>query len=142
MKFGKEIFIIFMLACISNNKLYAQYNEYIYLNKGPSYSNYGTLGFVNAPNARFHEEGTLAFSWSHNQPYLRGSLVLYPFDWLEASYQYTDVNNYLYSPYKEFSGGQSFKDKSFDAKLRLFKERNFFPAVALGLRDFAGTGVF
>ncbi len=142
MKFGKEIFISFMLACVGNNKLYAQYNEYIYPNKSPSYSNYGTLGFVNAPNARFHEEGTLAFTWSHNQPYLRGSLVLYPFDWLEASYQYTDVNNYLYSPYKEFSGGQSFKDKSFDAKLRLLKERNFFPAVAIGLRDFAGTGVF
>ena len=35
----------------------------------------------------------LAFTWSHNDPYLRGSIVAYPFDWLEASYQYTDVNN-------------------------------------------------
>ena len=142
MKFGKATFTSFTILCIFNSSLFAQFNEYIYPNQGPSYSNYGTLGFINAPNARFHEEGTIAFSWSHNQPYLRGSLVLYPFDWFEASYQYTDVNNYLYSPYKDFSGGQSFKDKSFDAKFRLLKERNSLPAFAVGFRDFAGTGIF
>ena len=55
------------------------------------------LGLVQAPNARFFEEGTLAFSWSHNDPYLRGSIIAYPFDWMEASFQYTDINNALYS---------------------------------------------
>lgn len=94
------------------------------------------------PTARFSEEGTLAFSWTHNEPYLRGSVIAYPFDWFEASYQYADINNTLYSPVKEFSGSQTLKDKSFDAKFRLFSESNLFPQVALGLRDLAGTSVF
>ena len=94
------------------------------------------------PTARFSEEGTLAFSWTHNEPYLRGSVIAYPFDWFEASYQYADINNTLYSPVKEFSGSQSLKDKSFDAKFRLLSESNLFPQVALGLRDLAGTSVF
>ena len=123
-------------------KAQSQYNDYAYRYMAPSFSNYGTLGLVNAPNARFHPGGTLAFTWSHNQPYLRGSMVAYPFDWFEASYQYTDINNYLYSQYKEFSGGQSFKDKSFDAKFRILKERDTMPAIAVGFRDLAGTGIF
>ena len=94
------------------------------------------------PTSRFAEEGTLAFSWSHNDPYLRGSIVAYPFSWFEASYQYADINNALYSLSKEFSGSQSLKDKSFDAKFMLFKERDYLPQIALGLRDLAGTSVF
>jgi len=142
MKLEKFLLIncgIFSVFCIN---LKAEYNDYVYLNQGPSFSNYGTLGLINAPNARFHEGGTLGFNWSHNQPYLRGSLIFYPFDWLEASYQYTDINNYLYSQYKEFSGGQSFKDKSLDIKIRLIKENRILPAVAVGFRDLAGTGIF
>ena len=37
---------------------------------------------------------------------------------------------------------QTYKDKSFDAKFLLFKETNYLPAVAVGVRDMAGTGVF
>ena len=66
----------------------------------------------------------LAFTWSHNDPYLRGSIVAYPFNWLEASYQYTDVNNALYSSIESFSGSQSYKDKSFDFKVRFIKKEN------------------
>ena len=74
------------------------------------------------PNARFHEEGTVGFSYSIMQPYLRGSIVAYPFDWMEASYQYADINNQLYSQSFAFSGIPTFKDKGFDVKLRLLKE--------------------
>ena len=117
-------------------------NDYIYVNKYPTFSNYGGIGYIQNPSARFHEEGTLAFTWSHNDPYLRGSIVAYPFDWLEASYQYTDVNNILYSSVKSFSGSQSYKDKSFDFKARVFKERKYLPAIAIGIRDLGGTALF
>lgn len=112
------------------------YNSY------PSFSNYGTLGVIQNPNARFMDAGSLAFSWSSSDPYLRGSIIAYPFSWFEASYQYTDINNALYSDIPEFSGGQSYKDKSFDAKFRILKEKRYLPALAIGLRDLAGTGVF
>ena len=140
--FNKFKIFWLILLIYSPSKTHAQYNDYAYRFSGPSFSNYGTLGIVNSPNARFHKAGTLAFSWSHNQPYLRGSIIAYPFDWVEASYQYADINNYLYSQYKEFSGGQSFKDKSFDAKFRIFKETDYMPALAVGFRDLAGTGIF
>ena len=97
---------------------------------------------IQNPTARLKEEGTLAFSWSHNEPYLRGSIIAYPFSWMEASYQYTDINNYLYSPSSAFSGSQSLKDKSFDAKFRVLKETNSLPQVAIGMRDLGGTGIF
>lgn len=131
--------IVFL--CYSSQLNGAPY-EFIYPNQGPSFSNYGTLGVLSNPNARFLPEGSLGFSWSKMDPYLRGSIVAYPFDWFEASYGYVDINNKLYSDVFEFSGNQTLKDKGFDAKFRLFKETERFPAVALGFRDMAGTGLF
>ena len=127
------------LFCIS---AHSSLDDYIYVDKYPTFSNYGGIGYIQNPSARFYEEGTLAFSWSHNDPYLRGSIVAYPFNWLEASYQYTDVNNALYSSVKSFSGSQSYKDKSFDFKARILRERAFFPAIAIGIRDLGGTALF
>jgi hypothetical protein len=121
----------------------ASINDYIYRDfNTPSYSNYGSLGLIQMPNARFHKAGTLAFSWSHNKPYINGSIVAYPFSWLEASYFYTDINNALYSDNPDFSGNQSYKDKGFDVKFRLFSESNFIPQIAVGARDWAGSATF
>lgn len=117
-------------------------NDYIYPYSNPSYSNYGTLGLIQMPSARMHDEGTLGFSWSSNDPYLRGSLIAYPFSWFEASYQYVDVNNALYSNVESFSGDQTYKDKSFDAKFRILKESELLPQIAIGFRDIAGSGIF
>ncbi|MDA9023522.1 YjbH domain-containing protein [Gammaproteobacteria bacterium] len=121
----------------------AAINDYIYPNSDkPSFSNYGTIGLVQMPSARMHTEGTLAVSFSAMDPYYRGSLIAYPFSRLEASYQYTDINNALYSDVPAFSGNQTYKDKGFSAKILLFKESNLFPALAIGARDIAGTGIF
>ena len=120
----------------------ADYSDYKYRFSHPSFSNYGTIGIINNPSARFLPEGSFGFSWSGNEPYLRGSIVAYPFSWMEASYQYTDINNALYSEIRAFSGSQSFKDKSFDAKFKLLNEGLYIPAVAIGFRDAAGTGIF
>jgi len=132
-----------LLICIVlTSHLRAAPDDYIYPFKEYSFSNYGTLGLIQNPNARFLAEGSLGFSWSHNDPYLRGSLIAYPFSWLEVSYQYADVNNRLYSNVKAFSGSQSQKDKSFDTKIRLIKESQLLPQIAVGFRDLAGTGLF
>ena len=117
-------------------------DPYKYRFIGPSYSNYGTIGLIQMPSARLLKEGSLGFSWSNNAPYLRGSLIGYPFNWLEVSYQYTDIDNKLYSDVEEFSGRQSYKDKSFDIKVMLLKETSYVPQVSIGARDLAGTGIF
>ena len=136
----KRYFLVSILFL--SGGLHASLSDYIYPSLGPSYSNYGTLGLIQNPSARFLSNGSLGFTWTHNDPYLRGSIVAYPFDWLEAAFQYTDVNNQLYSDVKAFSGSQSLKDKSFDAKFRIIKERQLIPQVAVGFRDFGGSALF
>ena len=123
--------------------VFADLDDYIYPNNDIySFSNYSTLGLIQNPNARFYDAGTISFSWSNMDPYLRGSIVAYPFDWFEAAYHYTDINNALYSFSTDFSGDQTYKDKGFDFKFRVLRESKIYPQIAFGIRDFAGTGVF
>ena len=131
-------FFLVFYSCL----IQADIQDYIYPKINPSYSNYGTTGLIQMPSARLHEQGTLAVSWSHNDPYLRGSVLAYPFSWLEATYGYTDINNALYSNVASFSGEQTYKDKGFDVKIRLLKETNLLPSVAFGIRDLAGSNTF
>ena len=58
-----------------------------------------------------------SFTWSHYEPYLRGSIVAYPFNWFEASYQYTDINNKLYSDVEAFSDLNRIKIKDLTLNL-------------------------
>ena len=132
--------IFFLLAFSIHSR--ASIDDYIYPYSSPSYNEYGSLGLIRMPSARFHEEGTIAFNWSKNDPYTRGSIIAYPFSWFEASYQYTDVENALYSNVESFSGNQTYKDKGFDVKFRVIKERDYLPQIAIGIRDIAGTGTF
>ena len=135
-------FISLTLILSFITSVHSKNSDYIYPKTSPSYSNYSTLGLVHLPNARFQPEGSLAFSWSHLDPYIRGSIIAYPFDWFEAAYHYTDINNALYSDVEQFSGDQTYKDKGFDLKIRLIPEMGYFPQVAIGIRDLAGTGTF
>ena len=138
---SRKLFCVLLIHF--NITLSASLQEYIYPNSStPSYSNYGTVGLIQMPTARLQPAGSLAFSFSNIDPYLRGSVIAYPFSWFEASYQYTDINNALYSDVDAFSGDQTFKDKSFDVKIGLMSEKNLLPAVAIGIRDVAGTGIF
>lgn len=133
----------FFLASLSVSfEVNSSLNDYIYPKNSPSYSNYGTIGLIQMPTARSLPEGTIAFSWTDNKPYQRGSILAYPFSWLEASYQYTDMENALYSDVSAFSGDQTYKDKSFDAKFIIMRETKNLPAVAVGFRDLAGSGYF
>jgi hypothetical protein len=133
-----NVWIFILLSTLAK----ADITQYIYPNTNPSYSNYGTTGIIQMPSARFQPEGSLGISWSHADPYLKGTIIAYPFSWLEATYSYTDINNALYSNVESFSGKQTYKDKGFDAKVRLLKESEYLPQVAISLRDLAGTNTF
>ena len=54
--------------------------------------------------------------------------------------RYTDISNRRYGP--SIAGNQSYKDKSIDFKIRLLQESRDLPQIALGIRDFGGTGLF
>lgn len=104
-------------------------------------SDWGNAGILQTPTARMNEAGEASISVTHTLPYTRLNFMLQPLDWLELGFRYTSVSNQLYGP-EALSGSQSYKDKSVDVKVRLWKESAFLPDVAVGIRDVGGTGLF
>ncbi len=126
-----------LLCCNLSGEIY----DYYPYKMGSTSSNYGNTGIIELPNARFLPEASLRFNFSSSYPYEYTALTGAPFNWLEATYRYTEIKNRRYGP-SRYSGNQSLKDKGFDLKFLLLNETYSFPAVALGLRDIAGTGLF
>lgn len=109
---------------------------------GPSQSDFGGVGLLQTPTARMAPEGELSLNYRDNDQYryYSGSVQLFP--WLETTLRYTDVRTRKYSPVEAFSGNQTYKDKAFDLKLRLWEEGYWLPQVSVGARDIGGTGLF
>lgn len=105
-----------------------------------SSGDWGAAGLLQTPSARMREEGNFTFNISTAYPYTNINVFFQPFNWLETGFRYTDVANRLYGPV--IAGGQSYKDKSIDAKFLLREESAYWPRFALGFRDLAGTGLF
>lgn len=103
-------------------------------------SDWGTTGLLQMPTARMPEAGEVAFTLSRTDPYVRYNFTLQPLPWLEAGFRYIDIKNRLYGPV--IAGNQSMKDKSIDAKFRLWPESRYLPQLAVGMRDIGGTGLF
>ena len=95
-------------------------------------------GLVMTPSARLAEEGTVKLIISQYSPINRIAVVAYPYDWLEASFYYNDINVKEYFP----GSYQSYKDKGFSFKVRLNEESDYLQAIALGFDDIAGTSIF
>jgi len=93
------------------------------------------------PNARLMPEASLRFNFSSSYPNEFTSLTATPFNWLEATYRYAEIKNERYGPAR-YSGNQTLKDKGFDIKAKILNESYLMPAVAVGLRDIAGSGLF
>ena len=104
-------------------------------------NDWGVIGLLQTPTARMAEAGEFRFHVSRVYPYVRGSVLMQPFDWLEAGYRYTDIKNRLFGE-ADITGTQSLKDKSIDFKVRLIKETALWPQLAVGITDIGGTGLF
>ena len=116
--------------------------DLIKTNNNVNPSSWGITGLIDSPSARFRPEGTLLLQINETHPIRRYNFIFSPFDWFEGGFRYVSIQNRYYSEDIAFSGTQSYKDKNFEFKLRLFKETNYLPQFAIGLRDFAGTGLF
>ncbi|WP_130833299.1 YjbH domain-containing protein [[Erwinia] mediterraneensis] len=109
---------------------------------GPSQSDFGGVGLLQTPTARMAREGEFSLNFRDNDQYRYYSASIQLFPWLETTVRYTDVRTRRYSAVDNFSGTQSYKDKAFDLKLRLWEESYWLPQVAAGTRDLGGTGLF
>lgn len=105
----------------------------------------GQSGYINMPSAWVEQDGTFSTGYSFDQPYgnLWVSSTFLPFLQLTGRYVsingipgFTNVRGQYGSAYGRY------KDKVFDAKLRVLDESAFLPALAIGATDLQGTELF
>jgi hypothetical protein len=106
-----------------------------------SSDDFGGIGLLQMPSARMAPAGEFRVGFSRAYPYNQILFGLQWLPWLETGFRYADVRNRLYGP-EAFSGDQKYKDRSVDFKLGLLSETAMRPALALGVRDLGGTGLF
>ena len=56
-----------------------------------SYNNHGSIGLINTPSARFYDESVFGITALDGEPDNKLTMTANPFDWLEASFFYTDI---------------------------------------------------
>ena len=139
-KIFENKFLSFLILFISF-ELFSSIDDYFPYDLSPTSSNYGEIGLMEMPTARLMEEGSLKFGFSASYPHEFTYITATPFSWFEATYRYTEQKNLKYGP-AAYSGNQSMKDKGFDLKFKLLNESYYFPNLAIGIRDLAGTGIF
>src|SRR3954470_5519922 len=96
---------------------------------------FGTRGVIATPSARMAPDGELSVGASfleNNQHYNLGFQAL---PWLEANFRYSGLQHFD-PDYKVYY------DRAFGVKLRLWNEGDWLPALAVGLDDIIGTGVY
>ena len=96
---------------------------------------FGGAGLLEMRNARFHDDGTLEAGASirHQRRFFFVNFQALPF--LETTFRLTERLNAT-------TGRGTTTDRSFDVKLRLLEEGPWNPALAIGLQDLIGTGIY
>lgn len=137
----KRVHVLSVLALAVSTACYADGHTYpdpiLY-----SQTDFGGTGLLQVPTARIAPEGEFSLNYRDNDQYRFYSTSIALFPWLEGTIRYTDVRTKKYSGDVNFSGNQSYKDKSFDLKVRLLQESYYLPEIAAGSRDIGGTGLF
>ncbi|MEN3165547.1 YjbH domain-containing protein [Tistrella mobilis] len=108
----------------------------------PNVSDYGGVGALQTPTARFGKDGQFLAGISIVSPYHRYFINLQALPWLEGTFRYTRITDRPYSANPGFADGQDYKDRSVDIKIRLSQEDSTWPEIAVGFRDLGGTNLF
>ena len=61
-----------------------------------SYNNHGVVGLINIPTARFYDEGVHGITLYDGTPDQKITLSSNPYDWLEASFFYSNIQGLPY----------------------------------------------
>ncbi|WP_241665256.1 YjbH domain-containing protein [Teichococcus oryzae] len=96
---------------------------------------FGGVGLIEMRNARFRPDGTLEAGTAlrHQRRFWFLNFQALPF--LETTFRLTERLDAT-------SGQDMTTDRAFDLKLRLLEEGEYNPAIAIGLQDFIGTGLY
>ena len=103
-----------------------------------SLTTYGTPGLIEMPTAEVMQDGDLAFTASVFGPNFRYTGAFQVLPRVYGGFRYSQIKNI--NGATGYLGGDTF-DRSFDMHYQIFDETSRRPAVAIGLRDFLGTGI-
>ena len=127
---ARSVALSAVIVCLSLSPVFAKNGEI-----SPSINDFGSTGLIQMPSARHHPDGEVQLGVSRVEPYIRGFITVEALPWLEATFRYTDIGNRPFSNSPAFSGNQTFKDRSVDAKVRLVEESQYLPEISVQLRD-------
>ena len=100
------------------------------------YNSYGYPGLIDMPVATSRPDGELAFTISSFAGQTRNTLTFQMLPRLSGSFRYSVLDNAV-------GGGTStLYDRSFSLHYRFADETDLRPALAIGLNDFFGTGIY
>jgi membrane-associated phospholipid phosphatase len=105
----------------------------------------GQSGYVSMPSAWVEPDGTFTAGYSYDRPYgtFWATATVLPF--LQVTGRYVSINGipgFSNVPGAYGSKYGRYKDKVFDAKLRLLNESAWLPSVSIGATDLLGTELF
>ena len=144
----KIFLIIFCNILVGQNIAQAIESEYID-KRFITTSSIGGVGIIETPTARFREDGTMTIGMSSAIPFNRSYFTIQALPRVEVTVKYNQIDIEPENPidrwvkWFRFTGGSyTGRDKSFDAKIKIFNETEKMPAIAIGLTDLAGTNKF
>lgn len=97
--------------------------------------NFGLPGLIDLPTAQRLPDGELVLTQQVHEALARSGMSFQILPRLGVAFRYTGhgING-------DEANGRVNHDRSFDAHLNLLEETKYMPSLALGLRDFIGTG--
>jgi hypothetical protein len=98
-------------------------------------SNFGRVGLLEMPNARFRPDGTIETGIAIRRQRSFWTVNFQALPYLETTFRLTERLNAT-------TGRGTSNDRAFDLKLRLWEEDEWRPALAIGLQDLIGTGIY
>ena len=100
-------------------------------------SDFGNLGLIKTPSARFSPDATLSATLSFDEVADIYNISYQATPWLEATFRYS-----IFNPRDLNRSRDENRDRSYGVKVRLIKEGMRVPQIAVGVRDLLGTGVW
>lgn len=105
----------------------------------PSLNLYGTTGLIDMPSAESQPDAQVSASYSQFGETVRRNFTFQILPRVSGTLRYSTISDFGQAGDPDYD----LFDRSFDLQIQLLKERGAWqPSLALGFRDFLGTGIY
>jgi len=106
------------------------------------YNTFGVPGLIDMPGALGGADGELSYNISHFKNQTRNTLTFQFSDRISASFRYSALKDVRSRPDPESPVFSEIFDRSFSVHYRFLDEGRWRPAMAVGINDLVGTGIY